>query len=440
MITPIASAAGGGDVAPVLLGLLVILVGAKIGGEVFARLKQPAVLGELLVGIFLGNLWILGLGDPSFLRNQGTLDVLAEIGIILLLFEIGLETTPRQMLQVGPSALLVALIGVILPAILGYFGARYFFPEESTYAHLFVGAILCATSVGITARVLQELGKTKTPEAKVVIGAAVIDDVLGLIVLAVVSGMIVAAGQGRTLGAGPVAWIAGKAVLFIVLSTAAGLWLSKGAFRVATRLRSQGLLLTISLSFCFLLAYLSHLVGLATIIGAFTAGMILKNVHFDQLATRERHSLSELLHPLLGLLLPVFFVLMGLKVDLRAFAQEGVALFAAVLCVAALLGKLACGLGVLGRGIDRLTVGIGMVPRGEVGLIFAGVGMTLFLHGSPVVTPAIFSGVVIMVLVTTLITPPLLKWRLGRVSPPPDEELAPDAASRVRESAESGVH
>ncbi len=435
---PLASATGAAEIAPVLLSLLVILLGAKLGGELFTRLKQPAVLGELLIGMVLGNLSLVGLGQLEFLRHQETLNVLAEIGIILLLFEIGLDTTPRQMLQVGPSALMVALIGVVLPAILGYGGARLFFPEESKYAHLFVGAILCATSVGITARVLQDLGKTRTPEAKVIIGAAVIDDVLGLIVLAIVSGMIVAAGEGRSLGAGPVAWIAGKAVLFVVLAAALGLWLSKGAFKVASRLRSQGLLLAVSVSFCFLLAYLSHQAGLATIVGAFTAGMIVKNVHFEQVASRERRSLSELLHPLLGLLLPVFFVLMGLKVDLRAFAQEGVALFAVALCAAALIGKLACGVGVLGRGIDRLTVGLGMVPRGEVGLIFASVGMTLVLDGRPVVSPALYSGVVIMVMVTTLLTPPLLKWRLGRRAPPSDQELAPDAGE-LPESASARV-
>jgi Kef-type K+ transport system membrane component KefB len=421
----LASAAGDADVAPVLLALLVILVAAKLSGELFERLKQPAVLGELLVGIVLGNLALVGVENLEFLRSQKTLEVLAELGIILLLFEIGLDTTPRQMLQVGPSALLVALIGVVVPSLLGFAGARYFFPRESTYAHLFVGAILCATSVGITARVLQDLGKTRTPEAKVVIGAAVIDDVLGLIVLAIVSGMILAAGSGRELGAGPIAWIAGKAILFIILSTAAGLALSRGAFRLAGRLRSRGVLLVTSLSFCFLLAYLSNVAGLATIVGAFTAGMIVRNVHFDRLAAREGKSLVELLHPLLQLLLPVFFVSMGFKVDLRAFGQEGVALFSVVLTAAALVGKLVCGVGVLGRGIDRLTVGVGMVPRGEVGLIFAGVGMTLVLNGHPVVNAAIFSGVVIMVMVTTLVTPPLLKWRLGRKTPPSEPEPAP---------------
>jgi Na+:H+ antiporter len=182
---------------------------------------------------------------------------------------------------------------------------------------------------------------------------------------------------------------------------------------MATRLKSRGLLLPLSLSFCFLLSYLSVLAGLAPIVGAFTAGLILENVHYEELATRERKQLEDLLHPISSLLLPVFFVLMGLKVDLRAFLDVSVLAFAGVLTLCAIVGKLACGAGVLVRGINRVAVGCGMIPRGEVGLIFAGIGLTLVINGHPVVNAAIYSGVVIMVMVTTLITPVLLKWQLG---------------------------
>lgn len=404
---------GSTQVANVLLGLAVILLAAKAGGELFERLKQPAVLGELAVGVVIGNLHLAGVTGLDFLRGEHVLDVLAEIGIILLLFEIGIESTVPQMLRVGWSALLVAVIGVVVPSILGYGTAHFFFPAESGYAHLFVGIILCATSVGITARVLQDLRKTKTPEAKVILSAAVIDDVLGLIVLATVSGMIAASNAGTFMGMGAIAWISGKALLFLVASILIGRWLAPRIFSMATRLKSRGLLLPLSLSFCFLLSYLSVLAGLAPIVGAFTAGLILENVHYEELATRERKQLEDLLHPISSLLLPVFFVLMGLKVDIRAFLDVGVLAFAGVLTICAIIGKLACGAGVLVRGINRVAVGCGMIPRGEVGLIFAGIGLTLAINGHPVVSPAIYSGVVIIVMVTTLITPVLLKWQLG---------------------------
>jgi len=412
----------GGDahgVGALLLGLTVVLLVAKLGGELFERLGQPAVLGELMMGVLIGNLHLVGVTSLDFLRHESVLGVLAELGIIIMLFEIGVESTVPQMLRVGPSALFVALLGIVAPAALGYGTARLFFGAESGYAHLFVGAILCATSVGITARVLKDIRRTRTPEAKVILGAAVIDDVLGLIVLATVSGMIKAANAGTSMGVGAVAWIAGKAVLFLVVSIVIGLWFAPRMFKVATKLRSRGLLLPLSLSFCFLLAYLSEMAGLAPIVGAFTAGLILEDVHYEELATREKHSMADLLHPLIGLLLPVFFVLMGLKVDLRAFADTSVLGFAGLLTVAAIVGKLTCAGGVLGSGVDRLGVGLGMIPRGEVGLIFAGIGTTLAIGGHPVVTPAIYSGVVIMVMVTTLVTPPLLKWRFARAPEDP---------------------
>jgi Kef-type K+ transport system membrane component KefB len=267
--------------------------------------------------------------------------------------------------------------------------------------------------VGLTARVLRDLGLTKTPEARLILGAAVIDDVLGLVLLAVLSGLIAAADAGGSLGPGQIAWIAGSALLFLGLAIPAGLWAAPRAFRVATRLRSPGLLLSGSLVFCFLMSYLATLVGLAPIVGAFTAGLILEDAHFEELATKERRSLEDLLHPITSFLLPLFFVFIGAQVDVAGFADPAVLGFAAVLTLAAVLGKLACAGVVLG-GADRWVVAIGMVPRGEVGFVFAGIGTTLRLRGAPVVEPGVFAAVVLVVILTTVATPPALTARLRR--------------------------
>jgi Kef-type K+ transport system membrane component KefB len=405
--------AGGPDVGPVLLGLAIVLVVAKLAGALFEAFNQSAVLGELLAGVLIGTLSHLGLIEVNALRNQPLLELLAEIGVILLLFEVGVEWTVPEMLRVGSSAVSVALVGVVAPAMLGIGTARLFFPGEPSYAHLFVGTILCATSVGITARVLQELGKTKTREAKVILGAAVIDDVLGLVVLATVSGLIEAAAGGASIGVAVIGGIIGKAAGFLVGAVLIGRWIVPRMFRVAARLPGRGVLLPLALSFCFLLAYLSHVSGLAPIVGAFTAGLILEAVDFESLASREQRSLEDLLHPVTSIFLPVFFLLMGLKVDVRVLADVGALAFATLLTVAAIVGKLACAGAVLGRQTDRFAVAFGMIPRGEVGLIFAGIGLTLSVDGHPVVSTAIYSGIVIMVMVTTFVTPPLLKWRFA---------------------------
>jgi Kef-type K+ transport system membrane component KefB len=409
-VLPVAPA-GGSDLGPVLLGLAVILVLAKTGGVLVERLGQSAVLGELMAGVVIGNLQYFGLVELRFLRDQPVLDVLAEFGIILLLFEVGIEWTVPQMLRVGWAALLIAVVGIVVPAVLGWGAATLFLGGESGYAHLFVGAILCATSVGVTARVLRDLGKTRTPEARLILGAAVMDDVLGLVVLAAVSAMIQAASGGASLGPNQVILIVVKAGGFLVGAILVGRWLAPRMFRVAARVPGRGVLLPLSLSFCFLLAYLSQLAGLAPIIGAFTAGLILDSVEFAHLTTREERSLEELLHPVTSLFLPVFFLLMGLKVDLRVFGEPEILGFAAVLTVAAIAGKMACAAAVWGGVIDRWVVALGMIPRGEVGLIFAGIGLTLLVEGRPVVSVPAYSAVVIMVMVTTLVTPLLLRWR-----------------------------
>ncbi|HVF60048.1 MAG TPA: cation:proton antiporter [Thermoanaerobaculia bacterium] len=404
----------GGPVVPVLLGLVVILAAAKLGGELFERFGQPAVLGELVFGVVLGNLALLGIDDFEFLGTNGGLEVLAQLGVILLLFEVGLESDTREMLAVGWSSLLVACLGVVAPFFLGWGVAAWLLPEEHYLAHVFIGATLCATSVGITARVLTDLGKVATREARIVLGAAVIDDVLGLVILAVVAGVIAAADTGGTLAWLDVVLIVLKAVAFLGGALLAGGWAAPRLFRLSSRLKIRGMLLTVALVVCFLLSWVADLIGLAPIVGAFAAGLILDEVHYRDFRDRGEHKLEELLRPIATFLVPVFFVLMGVRVDLASFARVEVLGFAAVLTAAAIAGKMICAAGVLERGLDRLSVAVGMVPRGEVGLIFAGFGAQLVLGGERVIVPAVYAAIVIMVIVTTLITPPALKLTLAR--------------------------
>jgi Kef-type K+ transport system membrane component KefB len=404
-------------VASVLISMIVILIAAKLGGELFERIRQPAVLGELIAGMVIGNLNLVGFHGLDFLRTEEVIAILAEIGVIFLLFEVGLESNLKEMMAVGLSSLLVATAGVIAPMVLGWGVAAWFLPHEGTLVHVFIGATLTATSVGITARVLRDLGKVTTKEAKIILGAAVIDDVLGLLVLAVVSGMILAANQGGTgLSLASIAWILAKAVIFLAGSLIAGLYASPRLFGLASKLRVHGMLLVTSIAFCFLLAYLAGAIGLAPIVGAFAAGLILDEVHYKDFVDRGEHTIEEMLQPITTFLVPIFFVLMGIRVDLSTFGHLNILGFAAVLTLVAIIGKQVCGLAVAERGLNRLAVGLGMIPRGEVGLIFAGIGMTLRLNGEQVVSVPTFSAVVIMVIVTTLVTPPVLKWALTRPS------------------------
>jgi Kef-type K+ transport system membrane component KefB len=320
------------------------------------------------------------------------------------------------MLRVGWSSLLVAVLGVAAPFVLGWAVGALLLPVRGRYVHAFLGATLTATSVGITARVLRDLGRSRSPEARVILGAAVIDDVLGLIILAVATGVIAAADAGRTLSYGEVAFTLGKAVAFLFGALSIGVYLSPKLFHVAARLRGGGVLLATALVFCFVLAYLSGRLGLAPIIGAYAAGLLLEDMHFREFADRGERQLEDLVHPISSFLVPIFFVLMGMRVDLAAFAQTEVLGLAALLTAAAIVGKQACSLGALGQKLDRLTIGIGMVPRGEVGLIFADIGLGLTIAGVPVIDRGVFSAVVIMVIVTTMITPPALKWSLNRAA------------------------
>ena len=403
-------------VAGLLLSLAVIFIAAKIAGDFAVRLGQPAVLGELLVGVLLGNLTLFGFGALEHLKTDPFLDMLSRLGVIILLFEVGLESTVKQMIKVGGTATVVAVLGVIAPFALGWGAGAWLLPDAGPYVHAFIGATLCATSVGITARVLQDIGRSKSPEARIILGAAVVDDVLGLVFLAVVSGAISAADSGASISYGDIGWIVLKAALFLVISLVLGVWLSPRLFSFASMLRSRGVLLAAGLSFCFLLAWLAEKVGLAPIIGAFAAGLILEDVHYRTFVDRGEESLEHLIHPISSFLVPIFFVLMGMRTDLKAFAQPGVPLLALFLTIAAIIGKQACSFGVFQKGINKLAIGIGMIPRGEVGLIFANIGIGLTMSGKPVLDASLFSAIVVMVIVTTLVTPPALKWSLLKSS------------------------
>ncbi len=400
-----------------MMVLALIIIAAKLGGELLGRLGQPPVLGELVMGVVLGNLNLLGFTLLDPLKTNSTVRMVGEIGAILLLFEVGVESDLVQLLAVGWSSLLVATLGVIAPMILGYIVSTQLMPGADWLSHVFVGGTLTATSVGITARVLKDLQRSDTKEARIILGAAVADDVMGLVVLAVVSGLVTTAmaGSGAAgIDIAQVFWIVVKAGLFLALAVIVGRYWSSRVFHYAARLKVAGALLSLCICFCFAVATISGLVGLAPIVGAFAAGVVLEEVHYRPFTMRGERRVQELLYPINTLIVPVFFVLMGLRVDLRSFASPAVLGFAALITLAAILGKQVCGLGVLERGVDRFVIGVGMIPRGEVGLIFAGMGSTLILHGQPVLPPATFSALVLMIMLTTFITPSALKMVFER--------------------------
>lgn len=399
------AADGGVDVAQFFLAIAAILVAAKLLGELAERVGQPAVLGELIAGVLLGGS-VLGVvpveGGPAELIH-----VLAELGVLLLLFEIGLETDLREMFRVGPASLSVAVVGVAVPFALGYAYWAYA-PHPAggsgdlTTAAIFVGATLTATSVGITARVLSDLGRMDTPEARIIIGAAVIDDVLGLVILSVVSG--VAAGAAITVF-GVLRTLA-VAVGFLVVAVVVGRFAAPRLFDVIVRMRVRYVLLVFAIAFALGLSALASLAGSALIIGAFAAGIILSGI--NQFDTIERE-----VRPVASIFTPIFFVSVGASVDLRLLdpttpESRGTLTVAAVLIVIAIVGKLAAGWAAPWAGIRRIVVGVGMVPRGEVGLIFADIG-----RRSGVLSDGVFGAVLLMIMVTTFVAPPGLKALFG---------------------------
>jgi Kef-type K+ transport system membrane component KefB len=425
---------GGDSVVNVLIALVVILVAAKLGGDAAARIGQPAVLGELVAGVILGNLALVGLNWFDPIKEYHTITILAEIGVILLLFEVGLESNLGEMMKVGISSLVVALLGVIAPFFLGWGVGAWFYPDHSIYMHVFLGATLTATSVGITARVLKDIRRIRSSEAKIILGAAVIDDVMGLVILAVVAGIITAAGGGEGLTTWGIMWVVAKAVLFLGGAIVVSRLVYPHLFRVANFLRVHGMLLVMGLMTCFALSALAAIAGLAPIVGAFAAGLVLDDVYYRKLPNLAKHHLEEILEPITIFLVPIFFVHMGMLVDLTTFGEAAVLGFAAILTLAAVLGKQLSSFGVFTPGANRWIVGLGMIPRGEVGLIFASIGLGLSVGDEHIVTSEIYSAVVIMVIITTMMTPPVLTYmfhRAGHASEPPEEPPEPQQVEEV---------
>lgn len=371
-----------------LLGLVLVWLAAKLAGEGMERIGQTAVLGELLAGVLIGP-GVLGL-----VHESEVLHALAELGVLILLFEVGLESDLDELLRAGLQATLVAIVGVVLPFAAGYAVIHWFgYPP---LVAIFVGATLTATSVGITARVLADMGRLQDPAANVVLGAAVVDDILGLIILAVVTGVA----QTGAVSPGGIALLSGKAVVFLVVALFLGLRLAPTLVGWIGRLRARGTLVVYSLVFTMALAALADLIGLATIIGAFAAGLILAS-------TERRSHIEERIKPVADLLVPVFFVTVGMKVQpamLDPFAPDAKPGIVLLLTAVAVVSKLAAGLAVYQRGVRRWPVGVGMVPRGEVGLIFAGTGLTV-----GVIAADLYSALVVAVMLTTFVAPPWLK-------------------------------
>ncbi len=374
-----------------LANLVVILLSAKLLGEFAERLGQPAVLGELLGGVLLG----FGL-FPFFDPQDPALTLMAEFGVVLLLFQTGIESDLDRLLRFGPASLAVAVVGVALPFALGW--AAMTGMEQGGMRAVFVGAAMTATSVGITARVLSDLGRLETPEAQIVLGAAVIDDIIGIVILSAVQGMALSGdfSAGGTLRVGLMA--AGFLAAALVIGPA----VSTRLVKVVERMRVRGVLIVAAVCFAFAMSLLARAAGTALIVGAFTAGILLAR-------TDRKVDIDGGLKPLADVFVPIFFVMIGAKVQFGVFnplvpGNRPLLLLTLVLIVLAVAGKLASGWAARGQGLNRLGIGVGMIPRGEVGLIFAQIGLS-----SGVIGPGLYAAIVGMVVATTFVAPPLLK-------------------------------
>ncbi|HEY9614186.1 cation:proton antiporter [Allocoleopsis sp.] len=425
--TPKESASESLVLAGVLLSLVVIYFASKLGGEICARLNLPPVLGELVGGVVVGisALHLLVFPESSAEANNSLLvsflqttagltpeaavsvfqaqseviSILAELGVVILLFEIGLESDLKELIRVGPQAAVVAVVGVVVPFAAGTAGLIYLFNIAPVPA-IFAGAALTATSIGITAKVLAEIGRLSSSEGQIIIGAAVLDDVLGIIVLAVVASLA----KTGEIAIGNVIYLIISAAVFLVGAILLGRFLSPYFVALVNEMKTRGQLLLTALIFAFILSYIGAVIQLEAILGAFAAGLVLAE-------TDKRRELEEQVIPVADMLVPIFFVVVGAKTDLGVLNptipanREGLTL-AIFLIGVAILGKVVTGLFVFGQpGINRLAIGVGMIPRGEVGLVFLGVG-----SASGVLSPAMEAAIIMMVILTTFVAPPLLRF------------------------------
>jgi Kef-type K+ transport system membrane component KefB len=383
-----------------------MLVVAKLLGEAAERVGQPAVLGELVAGVLLGGS-VLGVVPTEGVPGE-LIHLLAELGLLLLLFEIGLEVDLRGLFRVGPTSLAVAVVGVAVPFALGYLFWAYVFPAPSVgqdreVVAILIGATLTATSVGITARVLSDLGSMDTAEARIIIGAAVIDDVLGLVILTVVSGIA----NGTAITVSGTLWTLAVAVGFLVAAVLIGRFVMPRLFDLVVRMRVRFVLLVFSVAFALGLSALASAAGSALIIGAFAAGIILSG-------TNQFDTIEHEVKPVASVFTPIFFVSVGASLNLALLnpatpESRETLLLAGAITLLAILGKVVAGWAAPWLKFRRVVVGAGMVPRGEVGLIFADLG-----RRSGLLTSEVFGAVLIMIMATTFVTPPVLKILLGR--------------------------
>lgn len=413
--------------AGVLLSLIVIYLASKVGGELCARINLPSVLGELIGGVAVGvsALHLLMFPEagaaetaPSLLVSLlGTttgaspetaiavsqtysevISVLAELGVVVLLFEIGLESDLQELIRVGPQAAIVAIVGVVVPFLSGTLGLIYLFDMTAIPA-IFAGAALTATSIGITAKVLAELQQLSSEEGQIIIGAAVLDDVLGIIVLAVVASLA----KTGEVEISNIVYLVISSVVFLVGSIVLGRFLSPYFVALVDKLQTRGDVLLSSLIFVFFLAYVATAIHLEAILGAFTAGLVLAE-------TDKHKELEEQVIPLADMFVPIFFVCVGAKTDVSVLNplvpenREGLVI-AAFLVIVAIIGKVITGFTILGQPeINRLAIGVGMIPRGEVGLVFAGVG-----SASGALSRPLEAAIIVMVILTTFVAPPMLR-------------------------------
>ena len=437
----------------VLLGVTTIFFFAILGRYIARRLNQPSVLGELLMGVIVGNLFyyygfqliiLLREGSSTFdiiqevlkgvpveqavnmivpnkeyaqqivsalsaprgadyLKIAYIVDIFSRYGVIFLLFMVGLESSVEELKHTGRDSIFVAIIGVVAPMILGFGMAYWLMPNDSYHADLFIAATLSATSIGITARVLSEMKKLRTREARTILGAAMIDDVLGLIILAMVSSIVL----NGAVDISVIMRIVIASLLFFLGALLLGPYILRRSIHFFRFLEPWEAKLFVSFLFIMFLSWLASFIQLATIIGAFTAGVILHDDYFKVLETDQKASrtIYHLLSPIESMLAPIFFILIGIQVKLESFFHWNVLVLACGLVFAAIVGKLLSGYGASAKD-DRVLIGIGMLPRGEVGLVFASIGRTL-----GVISDDLFSAIVLMVMITTFIAPPLLKAR-----------------------------
>jgi Kef-type K+ transport system membrane component KefB len=385
--------------------LIVMITLADLCGFLFERLGMAEILGEIYAGILLGNLALIGIdwNVGELLRSSEFMQYSSELALVLLLFLVGLESDMRDLIYVGRNAAMVAVGGVVLPIFLGL-GASVALGFASGVEGWFVGAMLAATSVGITAKLLGDNGLVKTPTAEVILGAAVIDDVLGVMLLAVLASVVVTG----SVAFWELTWIVAKALLFF----AGALWLGHrvmpGVVHVVSLSKHASFWTGFALCLALAFAQLAALAGLAPLIGAFVAGLILDDVDFRVGTALDKHRLEELVKPISDIMITIFFVGIGAQVQLEALFDPKILLIILVLTVVAVISKGAAGFLVRDGQFDRLGIGFGMIPRGEVGLVFAA-----FAAANGVFCGETYSALVMVVLLTTLIGPILLKPRLA---------------------------